>query len=141
MLAMQRILKTPPIRLSVAMWLLLVLVATGCIPQHHHFTHTWTGELVLRCVNPEQYSIRVPHNGDYPVPPNGHITLNFRVTDGYWEARFMDANFAGSMCNTRDVKAIYIVRGGAVVKKIGLNQLWKCPADEHGYNVIELDRE
>jgi hypothetical protein len=114
----------------------------GCV---YHYTHTGalTEALAIRATNPERFFIRVPNNGDYPIPADGRVRLRYTENAKSWELKCMD----GILCDhtSRDVEAIYIMEGKRVVKKVSLYPpekfLRNYPADEQGYRLITLDQK
>jgi hypothetical protein len=129
-------------------WLALICPVLLAACTVHRYSHTYSAparyKFVIHAPEPEQYFIRVPDNGDFPVAPDGRVTIEFYETVKGLETKFMDAEWAGdTLFDTTNVKAVYVMKGKSVVKKIALKPAGKFidhyPTDDSGYIVIQLD--
>lgn len=122
--------------------LAVCFLSCGCV-YRHAYTLSETYKFAIQCPSPEEYFIRVPHGGDYPVPPDGRVTVSYNETRKSCEVKFMDADLLYR--DSGGVNALYIMTGDRVVKRIALRPpedfLSKYSVDVEGYWVVRLDHK
>jgi hypothetical protein len=127
---------------TICLWLCLSL-AGCCHTRRYNHTLTQKIKFAIQAQQPEQYYIRVPSNGDYPVPSDGRISLSYTNIYKAWELVCGDGYLLDSQSCT--VEAIYIMQGKSIVQKIPLTPpekfVNKFPVDDKGYYVVRVNQK
>ena len=95
-------------------------------------------QLNLQATNPELYTIQIPNNGKFAVPPTGRVTINYSTRLRSREVRVLgDAVLMNH--SSFDVTHFLILKGNKIVRKIKTEELFLLNKDTEGYPILKLD--
>ena len=117
--------------------LLFVLLSTGCAFALHPYNTPSQQKLRVQASAPERCGVRVADAQDYPVAADGRVTFDVpRLPRGCAVYLFGTVKVKDS--RSEDVRAMHLLRDGAVARKFSLTQIDKLPVDSEGYHIVVL---
>lgn len=124
-------------RAFAVLGLLPLLFLTGCVLALRPYNTPSQQKLHVQTSTPTNCVVRVADARIFPVAADGSVTFDVprlaRGCDTYLFGLFKIGD--GSPEN---VRAIHVLRGGRIVRKLSLIQLGRLPVDAEGYHILVI---
>jgi hypothetical protein len=118
--------------------LFLVSLVCGCVHALHPYNEPSKQKLCIQSARPQDYTIRVADQTDYPVPDDGRVIVDIpRLERGCATYLFGAIKIKDS--SPYDVPAIQVKKGNRTIGKWSLNDLAKVPLDSNGYHLLKTE--
>ena len=115
-----------------------ILALTGCVYALHPQNARSDQTLRIQASTPERYTVRVNDGQDYPVSADGRATFEVPPLPRGCAA-YLFGLVKVSDSRSEDVRAIHVLRGSQVVRKLSLNQIARLPVDTKGTHWLTLE--
>jgi hypothetical protein len=124
-------------RVCFILTLCLALFATACVNQLHPYNTPSQQKLRVQSPSPERYMVRVADIHDYPLSSDGHVTFDVPQLPRGCTVRLFGLVKVRDT-RSEDVRAIHVMRDGAVVRRLSLTDIARLPVDSAGYHIVDL---
>jgi hypothetical protein len=115
-----------------------LLALTGCVHALHPQNARSEQTLRIQASSSERYTVRVDGGQNYPVAQDGRATFEVPPLPRGC-AVYLFGLVKVSDSRPEDVRAIHVLRGTQVVRKLSLNQLVRLPVDTRGTHLLTLE--
>ena len=96
-----------------------------------------TLKIRIVAADPQQFTIRVPNKGEFPVSEDGKVVVAYSEKIRAFEMKYGDVVLADRV--TSDVNYICIMKAGRVVRKVSMGELFILRKDAGGYGILSIE--
>ena len=122
----------------IASLVVLSALLCGCVNALRPYNQPSQQKVRVQSPTPLRYTVRVADKTNYPVAPDGRVTLDVpRLERGC--ATYLFGVVKVNDGSPYDVPAIHLNRDGRTIRKLSLNDLAKLPVDEQGYRLVKVE--
>ena len=113
------------------------ILLCGCTSRSFDSTYRETWQLHVLAEKPQDYIIRVPNVGDYPVGTDGRVKVPVERSVHSWElSAYGEARMMSH--DTAIPPYIYVVHGQTIAARISTLTFYKLPTDADGYILVRV---
>jgi hypothetical protein len=117
--------------------ILLCILLSGCWTYSNDSQNDGTWGFHVRAKAPEEFIIRVPKLGDYPVPTNGVVKVRVSRKVHRWDLYCVEAIMMSH--ESTDVPHLYLMKGDKIIKTINTKSMHKQKKDDYGNVEIKVE--